>query len=108
MAACSPRVGITLMGTRQARFRRRLSTHHPQAHNAPPEAIPSVAGSGTGLARRKPTSLNSPDGTSVNLKEDDKLNAALTQLPPRRPRDEPAAPVRSFHSHTLPLWSNVP
>jgi hypothetical protein len=30
------------------------------------------------------------------------------QSPPRSPRAEPALPVRSFHSVTFPLWSNVP
>ena len=48
------------------------------------------------------------DGSNVYLLEDDKLNAMSNQEPPRRPRDEPAAPVRSFHSTTFPHWSNVP
>ena len=58
--------------------RRRLNTHHPPAHNAPAEAIPSVAGSGTGLARRKPSRSvsNSPGGSPVGLAEDDKVNAS--------------------------------
>ena len=79
--------------------RRRLNTHHPPAHNAPAEAIPSVAGSGTGLARRKPVKLYSSDGSFELLPEDDKLNALLSQPPPRRPRDEmeDASPSRSFH-----------
>ena len=47
------------------------------------------------------------DGALEYLKEDDKLNALKIQEPPRSPRDEPAAPVRSFHSYKLPLMSKV-
>ena len=47
-------------------------------------------------------------GSLTTLLEDDKSNAPLSQLPPRRPRDEPAAPVRSFHSYKFPLMSKAP
>ena len=52
--------------------------------------------------------LFSFDGSFELLLEDDKLNGLLLfQLPPRSPRDEPAAPVRSFHSYKLPLMSKA-
>ena len=50
----------------------------------------------------------STDGAYVLQPEDDKENALPIQRPPRRPRDEPAAPVRSFHSYKLPLMSKAP
>jgi hypothetical protein len=49
------------------------------------------------------------DSTSVVRKEDDRLEATVSfQSPPRSPRNTPGEPARSFHSYTLPLWSNVP
>lgn len=49
------------------------------------------------------------DGAPEILPDDDKENASrLANDPPRRPRDVLAEPVRSFHSNTFPLWSNVP
>jgi len=109
MATCSPRVGITLAESRQARLRRRYAPHPAQAIPASPITHVDGSGTATGLARRTPTPpMPSFDGAPVNLPEDDKSNALPNQPPPRNPRDEPAVPSRSFHSQTLPLWSNVP
>ena len=44
----------------------------------------------------------------VSLPADDTLDALLFQLPPRTPRDEPATPLRSFQSQTLPDMSKAP
>ncbi len=77
MATYSPRVGVTLAGERQDRARR--LRHAPQPAQASPPASPitNVEGSGTatGLARRKPRTLSSFDGSNVNLPEDDKSPA---------------------------------
>jgi hypothetical protein len=45
MATCSPRVGITLAGLRQARLRRRIAPQPTQAIPASP--VTHVDGSGT-------------------------------------------------------------
>ena len=65
-----------------------------------------------GLASRKPTAPSFLDVSRERVSEEDKfftrLSSLLYQLPPRAPRDDPAAPLKSFHSNTLPAWSKVP
>ena len=64
----------------------------------------------TGLARRKPKVSVSVAALIELLKEEAKKGNAFveSQSPPRSPRDELAAPVRSFHSYALPLMSKAP
>ena len=110
MKTCSPRVRVTLarsLDVRQAWLRRRHIEKPPQARPASSEAHVEGSGTAIGLARRKPRTTNSLDGSIELLPEADTLRALPFQPPPRRPRDEPAAPVRSFHSETFPLMSNV-
>ena len=76
MVTCSPRVGVTLAGERQDRARRRrYICQPPQASPASPITHVEGSGTGTGLARRKPRTLSSFDGSNVNLPEDDKSPA---------------------------------
>ena len=72
MATCSPRVGITLAGARQARFRRLYICQLPQARPANAMAYVDGSGTATGLARRKPKPMSSIDGSPLKLRcEDD-------------------------------------
>jgi hypothetical protein len=61
-----------------------------------------------GPASRKPASLYSRAALAVLVT----LAFSGVTLPaqhwPRRPREVPGAPARSFHSHSSPPWSKVP
>lgn len=94
--------------------RRRSASASAPATSASTVPMPAGSISGTpeatGLARRKPAVNKSFAKLGVGLRlEDDILSVVpvALKLPPRRPRVEPAAPVRSFHSLMFPLMSKA-
>lgn len=84
----------------------RLFPHH-NINPHPTIASTAVLGSGT-VATRNPKLLLSPVGSKPLYRfEDCKLLASSRNEPPRKPRNAPLIKA-SFHSHTLPPWSDVP
>ena len=78
---------------------------HPTLTDAAGHA---VLGSGTSVvARRKPVSLNLLVGSAEDHADARRALELSLEEPPRIPRREPGNIV-SFHSDTLPAWSNVP
>src|SRR4051812_6523034 len=85
----------------QTKRRRHSSVRLPMPQSS------SVLDSGIELATRNPTTTFSYAGSLKLRKDARKLNELKTSDPPRMPRHELSTAV-SFHSDTLPPWSNVP